>query len=364
MNIAVQCAQLSRRGGGLPAAIWPVAERLVSSAGVTLVTADRPEDNITVPIVRLRKVGPLIGGGGRALARIAPDIVHTHGLWTPLSAAALAFRRRTGRPTIVSPHGMLDPWAMSNSGAKKRLALALFERAHVSGAVFIHALNSAEAEAIRAAGIRASVAIVPNGVDSNPRDAPAPDFMDRPTLLFLGRITPKKGVSELIAAFARAAPRLPGWRLAIAGWDDRAGNVRSEATATGADIVFPGPLFGEAKAAAFANAAAFVLPSHSEGLPMTVLEAWAAGTPVLMSAACNLPEGFAAGAAAEIPLDPLGMADVLTASLSDAGWRAAAGAAGERLVRNHFSWDDIAETFLALYEYALGLGPRPTVLHD
>jgi poly(glycerol-phosphate) alpha-glucosyltransferase len=188
--------------------------------------------------------------------------------------------------------------------------------------------------------------------------------MDRPTLLFLGRITPKKGLSELIAAFARAAPRLPGWRLVIAGWNDNAGDVRAEAVATGADIVFPGPLFGEAKAAAYAGAAAFVLPSHSEGLPMTVLEAWAAGTPVLMTAACNLPEGFAAGAAAEIPLDPAGMADVFTKHLADAGWRAAAGAAGKQLVRRQFSWDGVAESFLALYEHALDRGPRPTVLHD
>lgn len=364
MRLALQCELLSRRGGGLPAAVLPVAERIATRATVTLLTPDLPDISISASVVRLKAAGPLIVGAQRALVRIDPDIVHTHGLWTPLSAAAVGFRRRTGRPTIVSAHGMLDPWALRNSGAKKRLALAFFEHKHLAGATFLHALNTAEAEAIRATGLRTPVAIVPNGVDPDPPRPPAPDYMDRPTLLFLGRITPKKGVSQLIAAFTKAAGCLPRWRLAIAGWEDGAGSVREEAAASGADIVFPGPLYDDAKAAAYAHAAAFILPSRSEGLPMSVLEAWAAGTPVLMTAACNLPEGFAAGAAAEIPFDAAGMSDVLASRLSDAGWRCMASKAGPALVRRAFSWEGIADTFLALYEHALGRGPRPTVLHD
>ena len=303
--------------------------------------------------------------GTRAtLRRLDTDIVHTHGLWTPLSAAALAWRRRTGRPTVVSPHGMLDAWALKKSAPKKRLALALYERAHLESASFVHVLNAAEAEALRSLGIRTPVAIVPNGVDPDPPRPAAPSFMDRPTLLFLGRLTPKKGVFELIAAFGQAASQLPGWRLALAGWQDQAADYRAEAAATGADIVFPGPLYGADKDAAYANAAAFVLPSYSEGLPITVLEAWAAGCPVLMTRACNLPEGFAEGAAAEISTEPAAMAEVLVRRLSDEGWREAAGAAGERLVRRDFGWDDIADTFIDLYAYALHGGTKPAALHD
>ena len=362
MKLALQCALLSRAGGGLPAAVLPVADRLARTDGVTLLTTAAPEEPPRAPVRTLRARGPLVMGAGAALAAADPDMVHTHGLWTGLSAAALAWHRRSGRPHAVSPHGMLDPWALAKSRLRKRVVLTLFERAHLNDAAFIHALNAAEARAIRAAGLTAPIAIVPNGTDPAPPPPDRPAFMDRPTLLFLGRITPKKGVAELIAAFAAAA--LPGWRLALAGWEDDAGDIRARAAATGADIVFPGPLFGADKAAAYAHAAAFVLPSHSEGLPMTVLEAWAAGCPVLMTEACNLPEGFTAGAAARIGTDPGQLAQSLIRHLNDAAWRDRAGTAGRALVAERFDWDPIAATFRALYAHALGQGPRPDVFHD
>lgn len=361
----MQCQLLSDRGGGLASAVLPLAQRVARSAEISILSPEPPCDEWSgPPVTRLSSIGPMIFGARAALLRLDTEIVHTHGLWSPLSAAALAWRRRSGRPTVVSPHGMLDAWALRKSAAKKRLALALYERSHLASAAFVHALNDAEAEAVRALGIRTPIAIMPNGVDSDPPRPVAPAFMDRPTLLFLGRLTPKKGVSELIAAFGLAAPRLPGWRLALAGWQDEAADYRAEAAASGADIVFPGPLFGDDKAAAYANASAFVLPSHSEGLPITVLEAWAAKCPVLMTRACNLPEGFINGAAAQIDTEPATMAEVLVRRLSDEGWRRATGVAGERLVRRAFGWDGIADTFVSLYEYALHGGVRPKVLHD
>jgi poly(glycerol-phosphate) alpha-glucosyltransferase len=64
-------------------------------------------------------------------------------------------------------------------------------------------------------------------------------------------------------------------------------------------VVFYGPAFGEQKEALLRSAEAFILPSFSEGLPMSVLEAWSYGLPVVMTPECNLPEGFAKQAALE-----------------------------------------------------------------
>ncbi|WP_075222171.1 glycosyltransferase [Acuticoccus yangtzensis] len=363
MKLAIQCALLSRRGGGLPAAVLSAAARLTGRHQTTIPTLDPPEEAPPgAEVVRLTGRGPLVAGACHMLRDLAPDIVHTHGLWTGLSLAALRYRRRTGVPTVVSPHGMLDPWALAQSSRRKRAALALFERAHLSAAT-IHALTLAEAEVVRALLPGARIAVIPNGVDTAPAEAlPRPAFMDRPTLLFLGRLHAKKGVAELITAFAAAAPRLAGWRLAIAGWDDGANDLRAQAAATGADIVFPGPLFGTAKQAAYAHAAAFVLPSFSEGLPMTVLEAWAAGTPVLMTDACNLPEGFAAGAAARVTTDRDELADALAQRLPDDTWRASAGALGRALVAERFGWDRVAADFEALYAHLTGNAPAPAFL--
>jgi glycosyltransferase involved in cell wall biosynthesis len=112
---------------------------------------------------------------------------------------------------------------------------------------------------------------------------------------------------------------------------------------------------------AFRNAAGFILPSYSEGLPMTVLEAWSRGLPVLMTAECNLAEGFTAGAALPIKTEPHAMANSLVEflAMSD-GERRAMGAAGRRLVENRFSWARVATEMHAVYKWVLGSGPRPS----
>lgn len=263
----------------------------------------------------------------------------------------------------MSPHGMLDPWALKFSRWKKRAVMAISERKHLDGAI-IHALSFAELDAIRALGIVSPVAVIPNGVDPAPAAAlPPPDWMDRPTLLFLGRLHPKKGIAQLITAWSLVADLLPDWQLAIAGWMDGATSFSEQAAQTNGRTIFVGPLYGAAKEAAYAHACAFVLPSFSEGLPMTVLEAWAHGCPVLMTDACNLPEGFDTGAAAQISTEPITMAAVLLAHLSDEAWLVSAGAAGRRLVSERFIWDAVAEEFRALYNWALGSGPKPRTVH-
>lgn len=362
LGVAMLCASLSRASGGLAGAVVPLAA-LLAGQGATLVTLRPPEIDAGAPVLVPRRVGPLALDAAGLVELSEARIVHTHGLWTTMSLAAMRWRRRTGGPTIVSPHGMLEPWALARHGWRKRAVLRAVERAHMEGSACVHALNAAEALAIRALGIRTPIAIVPNGTATVDPVYSAtlrrPGFMDRPTLLFLGRLHAKKGVSELIAAWAGAARNLPGWRLAIVGMDDGRNRFRAEARATAADIVFPGPLFDDGKASAYAHAAAFVLPSRSEGLPLTVLEAMAHGTPVLMTEACNVPEAFAARAAAALPAEPDEMARAIVERLSDAAWLAGAGVCGRSLVAERFAWDGIASTWSKIYAWVLGMGPRP-----
>ncbi|MEM9701367.1 MAG: glycosyltransferase, partial [Planctomycetota bacterium] len=146
-------------------------------------------------------------GLNRRLAELLPDVTHSHGLWYHTSAATAEWGRRSGRPWVVSPHGMLDPWAVRRSRWKKRLAWALAERAHLTGAGCLHALAESEADAARAFGVKTPICVIPNGVSL---DAPRPDQPppwgekanqdDRRTLLFLGRLHPKKGLDLLIDA--------------------------------------------------------------------------------------------------------------------------------------------------------------------
>lgn len=283
--------------------------------------------------------------------------------------ANLRRSRRARCPIVIAPHGMLDPWALRNSGWKKRIAAALYERAHLEHAACLHALCASEAQAIRDFGIRNPIAVIPNGVDlPDLSGAPvSPPWADRvpqgaPVLLFLGRLHPKKGLRPLIEAWAMAHE--PEWRLAIAGWDQGGHGAEIEALARARgvrdSILLLGPLHGAQKAAAYRAAAGFVLPSFSEGLPMTILEAWSYGRPVLMTSACNLPEGFETGAALEIETNPAPLSERLRAFFRMApDERSAIGGRGRKLVERSFAWPGIAEKMMSIYTWLTGGGPRP-----
>jgi poly(glycerol-phosphate) alpha-glucosyltransferase len=134
------------------------------------------------------------------------------------------------------------------------------------------------------------------------------------------------------------------WTLAIAGWGRSAYEQKLQELASEPSVVFVGAQFGVEKNACYRACDAFILPSLSEGLPMTVLEAWAHAKPVLMTPECNLPEGFAAEAAIQIGTTPeqiaAGLKQLIEMSDDD---RRAMGHRGRSLVATKFSWPHIGE---------------------
>jgi poly(glycerol-phosphate) alpha-glucosyltransferase len=385
MRVAYVASSLSSAGGGVSAAVEALS-RSVNAPEVQVTVlglADRAwsSEKSTwrgAPAETFPAIGPSTLGFApalrRALLKLDPDLVHVHGLWMHPSADVVAWSRGT-KPYLVSPHGMLDPWALANSGLKKRIARLLYEDRHLGGAACLHALCTAEAEAIRAFGLQSPICVIPNGVEM---PCPADDRLRPPwpdletgarVLLFLGRLHPKKNVHGLLHAFARvkADRGLADWRLAIAGWDQS--GYRAElaalidALSIERDVAFLGPLHGARKDAALRNATAFVLPSLSEGLPMAVLEAWSYGLPVAMTAACNLPEGFAAGAAREISPDPDQLAHDLAdfLSMSPRDLRKMRERSAE-LVRTRFSWDWIGRSFAEVYVWMHSGGRSPACI--
>jgi glycosyltransferase involved in cell wall biosynthesis len=268
---------------------------------------------------------------------------------------------------------MLDPWALSNSAWKKKLIGRLFANEALQKASCIHALCSSEADSIRAYGINTPVAIIPNGVIL-PENKEVPERQDeRKKLLFLGRIHPKKGLSELLSGWKKSSM---GWQLLIAGWDDgghldglqkqadELGLKRASVFTEDADICFLGAIYGDDKDRLLRSVDAFILPSFSEGLPMSVLEAWAYGLPVLMTEFCNIPSGFDAEAALQIEPSADSIAQGLNQldALSDSDCHTM-GAKGRVLVEQHFTWDMIAQEMKSVYEWCLG-GEKPTCIQE
>jgi poly(glycerol-phosphate) alpha-glucosyltransferase len=318
-----------------------------------------------------------------------PEVCHTHGLWVYTSVATKEFCTKTNRPYLVSPHGMLDPWALQNSRWKKLIAWTWFEGAHLRGARCLRALCQSEADSIRKLRLKNPIAVIPNGIDlpgSTPPSPPPWKYLVTPgkkVLLYLSRIHPKKGLVNLLKAWATLQKEKSDWVLAIAGWDQgrhetelkllcaeleisfadlRETTVSHEQSAT---VLFLGPQFNDAKSACYHHCDAFVLPSFSEGLPMVVLEAWANAKPVLMTPECNLPEGFQVGAAVKITTTESGVAGGLRELFKMSGVdRTTMGQRARNLVEQRFTWPHVAGQIEEVYAWMLGGGPKPDCISD
>ena len=331
------------------------------------------------------------------LLAFEPDLTHSHGIWLYSSVATSTYSTRKHRPYLTSVHGMLDPWALQNSRWKKAIAEFLYEGRHLRGARCLRALCESEARAMRQAGLKNDIAVIPNGIDLpvGPASAPVPwPELIKPgqkVLLYLGRIHPKKGLANLLKAWAAVngtrkselGTRKSQWVLAIAGWDQNGHEAELKELCTQLGIVFAevgspvagspsppsvfflGPQFGEGKEACYQGCDAFVLPSFSEGVPMVVLEAWAHSKPVLMTPQCNLPQGFTSGAALKVEPTVESLTDGLIQfwKLTDAE-REALGSRGRALVAEQFVWPRIAKEMTELYEWMLGGGQRPACIAD
>lgn len=269
----------------------------------------------------------------RRLDEARLDLLHLHGIWMYPSRAGSVWARRSGRPYLISPHGMLDPWITARGRWKKALARAGYERASWAAATAFHALTPREAGDIAAESGRSDSLVIAN---AGPATGPAPGELHPPNMVYLGRIHPKKNLAGLIEGWQIARRPLQA-RLTIAGWGDEADVAALRAVLVGhadASVEFVGPVFGEAKQRLLESARFVVLPSFSEGLPMVVLEAWAAGAPTIMSEGCNLDAGFSHGAALRCDTGPADIARALEAgfALDERGWlamaRAAQGLAG------------------------------------
>ncbi len=380
LRIGLLTASASRLGGGVFEAVAAQAALIRSAGGDALVFAlddafAAADAHRFAPgtIRHLRVSGPRgVGFAPRLIDRLLAadlDCLHLHGIWMYPSRAAERWAARTGRPYVISPHGMLAPLITSRGRTKKFAARLAYERRGWRRAAALHALADAEAADItRETGRRAIV--IPNAAPPNDRapggcDGPGdavPPTMPPPHLVSIGRVHPKKNHAALLAAWAKLLPALPPHlsdaRLTIAGWGDRAhvADFGRALAAAGPGVEFVGGVHGEAKARLLTSARFVILPSLSEGLPMAILEAWGAGVPTVMSAACNLDAGFAAGAAIDSGVDVGSIATAIAQALalSETEWRAMASAA-QGLAQGPFAPATIADSWVAAYRRVLGL---------
>lgn len=290
------------------------------------------------------------------------DIVHIHALWEQVQHDAAVLSRRHDVPYIFRPCGMLDPWSLRQKWLKKKLYMMLRLRRDLNGAAALHYTSEVERDLAAPLGLRPPGLVVPNGVDlSEFHSLPSPGFLRnrfpqigaRQIVLFLSRIHPKKGLDILLPAFARSGTK--DRALVITGPDQggHEAEIRRLSHSLGLDqsVVFTGPLYGPERVAALVEADLFVLPSRQENFGIAVVEALAAGVPVLISDQVNIHREIQqAGVGGVVRLDVDELARELNRWLSDQSLRTQAAQRAGEFARENYDWAKIAQRWVGEYE--------------
>lgn len=280
------------------------------------------------------------------------DVAHLHSVFLYPTAAAARSAQNAHVPYVISPRGMLVPELIeAKSRWTKKAWLRLIERRNFAHAAAIHFTTEREREdALRTKMPIPASFVVPNGIVLSGAPAASPAQRDPDTILFLGRITWKKGIDRLIAAL----PHVERGRLVVAGNDEE--NLTPRLTELAARlgvanrVEFLGRVDGQAKDDLLARATIFALASMSENFGNVVLEAMAAETPVLLTAEVGLAEDVRrARAGVVVPAQPREIANAIQRLLEDPEERRAMGARGRHAVETRFTWPRVAEEMEAQY---------------
>ncbi len=357
-TVALKHLALAQRRRGTPVRVamtWtrgedPHVTTLLRASGIDVITIGPCVGTLMWHPSTPRVVASAVGDA---------DVVHVHGLWEDIHHQAARASRRLRRQYLIRPCGMLDPWSLSRNRWLKQVFLAARLRRDLNQAGAIHFTSGLEREGAAPLGLTAPAIIEGNGIDLDLfRDLPSRGrfrgglpFGGRPFLLFLGRITPKKGLDLILRALAD--PRCAGLCLAVVGPDEQPFRSRMDALVRELGLAervhFAGMLRGRAVVEALVDAELSVLPSRQENFATSVLESLAAGTPVIVSDQVDIHADIAReGLGGVIPLDAERLAAALADWTGDAERRRAAGLRARAYGLRH-DWDHIAERWSGHY---------------
>jgi glycosyltransferase involved in cell wall biosynthesis len=274
-----------------------------------------------------------------------PDLIHIHGVFTPLQQAAQFGAARSGIPVLLSVHGMLEPWTWNQHGvvyrALKRLYWNLILRPRMRKVDYIQAITSLEAKTLQQEFPNSKQILIPNAINL----ASIPDIEKQDTfeksILFLGRIHPKKGVHTLVEAFHLAGVK--GWKLKIAGPVFSKAYLREikdqiKLLNIEDNVEFLGPIYGDDKYRLMARSWVAVVPSSSEVVGLVNLEAASVHTPAITTHATGLSD-WEEGGGILVDDDPIQLSKAIESATS---WtldeRMRRGNASRNLLEKQYSW--------------------------
>jgi glycosyltransferase involved in cell wall biosynthesis len=326
--------------------------KVVAAPGRTSVN-----ERFTVQVFSQRR-NPVLGptGAMRASLRGLPQecVAHVHTCFSAFTESAMAELSRRNIPFVFTPHGKLGAYTMSNRSVSKRLWWSAIAGRYVRRASDIAVSGSAEASLFSSLGLRQPCLIIPNGYEAPAASIDDVPVVERPYILFLGYLDPRKQPDFLVRAFAQSRARATH-TLVVAGPDayGHEAVVRKAIDLCGiaSRVTILGPVYGIDKWRLLRHAACVCLPSRGEGLPVVLCEALGAGVPIVYSRACNFPEINAQCAGIELEgfverewagaIDRVCLSQDLQTSMRIAALRMGAGLSWKQIVTR---WADLYDT--------------------
>ncbi len=365
-SVSQLCAHL--RGQGIDVTIlapYGASERVqtfLSKAGVELCTG---RGGASAPGQRAQLPDTIRGLAGGI------DLVHIHSVWNCASTLAARQSRRLRIPYVLAPRGMLHAHCVRHKKGRKRLHWLLFCKRTVAGAAAIHFLNDAEARGsswIREVDTAAFVA--PNGVDSAVFESTTrgrfrsryPELDSRRYMLFLGRLHKIKHLDPQLRALKLLSQRFDDLMWVLVGPDGGEWtHIRSCAQAMGLEkrILWVGPMHGDDRFDAMADADVVVQTSFHECHSMTINEALAIGRPLVITKSCNFEEVRQCGAGLVVDSDPVRIAEAVQVILEQPTLAQEMAKAGKAFAADQLAWPKLAARVASVYQWLLERGPEP-----
>ncbi|ELS32334.1 MULTISPECIES: glycosyltransferase [Pseudanabaena] len=288
------------------------------------------------------------------------DLMHVHAIFSYPATIAMTIARQQNIPYVNSPHGLLCQWSLQQGAQKKHIYLNLLEKANLFGAKAIHVTAMQEQVEIELLGWSLKTIVRPLGLQIPPAIADAREQLHRmldipsqvPIMLFLSRIHPKKGLDYLLPALGKLRDRHFAFVLAGSGDPEYEAALEQllQAHHLGDRTYKLGFVTGIKKNICLQGSDLYVLTSHSENFGVSVLEALAAGTPVLITkgvALAELVRSQQLGWVVDLEIDAIAAA--IAQSLDQPQVNQQIGDRAAKYIAEHYTWNKIAVNLQQLY---------------
>ena len=304
------------------------------------------------------------------------DIAHIHALFSPVSTAAATVCRWRKLPYLMRPLGTLDPADLAKKKQIKKLYAGLLEKPNLAGASAIHFTTELESKVSERFGVSTPDVVIPLGValpDLPDRTTAQASIRqqfgipaERPIILFMSRIDPKKGFDLLLPALERLHAQNRPFHFLLCGANpqdrDYENSIREKIKASpwASWATLNGFVSGELKAQILSAADLFVLPSYYENFGIAVAEAMAAKLPVVISNQVHIwPVIERDSAGWVVPTDVDALVTALDKALGEADERSQRGQNAQRCAKENYSWDAIAQRMTGAYQEILAREGKP-----